>query len=944
MSAVKASDSDGSSEYNSPAQGPMNTDPASYNEPNERPKPQQSVPLSKRIACVICRKRKLRCDGARPACGTCARLQHNCVYEETRRKSGPKRGYVKMLEERLAHVEGLLNPNGTTPQVPSVPTPITTISRGPANLSHLSSAHLPQSISTSPAQNPLTGAPQTNLSAQQSVLPDEFGAINLGNDIDLSAMDTLGATENIFELMALGMDEPLPPQSMMNELHTIYFERYHEFIPMIHRPRYIASLNYPPHLQPPLYLRYAVWTTAASMSPKYRQYAEVFYTRTRKYLEQVQMRGHGENIAALAFTQAWILVALYEYKVMFFPRAWLSAGIACRSAIMLQANIMDSYSTNVKHCLPPPSDWIEIEERRRTFWCAFCADRYASVGTGWPLTLDEIDIATNLPASEAAFDNGVEETTCSLSTALDPTGAKFVRKLSVFAGHILVVAMFGRIHSHLHRGDATAGGLGSIPPNFFERFRYLDNTIHTIMFSLPNHIKRPMGPMSPPSAELIMSIHASTICLHQATIFRTRKSPTHQSEFETSKQRCLQAASEIAKVMQSCSHFDMTAFNAFMSFCVYIAARCFVQGLRTSPDGLGLDPATRARLDFLLTALDNMKEDVPIAQSFLMQLEVDMANLLDEGCIVLEECAAGKPSPLSNISTLSDSEVHSDISQASPPGDIPPGFDHGSIGVVHPQVLKHQKNSNRASPYSRELKSADSVPNGPADIGDNGGVPRFPLGSWPPTSSSASTTGNDVEMSDGSMFHSDPSSVSPLSQQVPSAAHQIRHFPGHAETVGMGSVTPAFTAQPLDIDMASSGPDPVLTLRLKELQEEQQRLLQLHDQRQRALKSQQVEQQQHVLKQQFQQEGQLRQQQQQQQQDEGHRIMQQQVTAGMGANGVNGLDTMVPNFDMGGVSSAATSETVNSVSPKPWTPSDIGITMDFSLASYLQSGRYNPQL
>jgi hypothetical protein len=55
----------------------------------------------KRIACVLCRKRKLRCDGARPACGTCKRLSHDCAYDEVRKKSGPKRGYVKLLEARL---------------------------------------------------------------------------------------------------------------------------------------------------------------------------------------------------------------------------------------------------------------------------------------------------------------------------------------------------------------------------------------------------------------------------------------------------------------------------------------------------------------------------------------------------------------------------------------------------------------------------------------------------------------------------------------------------------------------------------------------------------------------------------------------------------------------------------------------------------------------------
>lgn len=60
-----------------------------------------AVPKTKRIACVICRKRKLKCDGGKPKCATCARLGHNCAYDEIRRKSGPKRGYVKELEARL---------------------------------------------------------------------------------------------------------------------------------------------------------------------------------------------------------------------------------------------------------------------------------------------------------------------------------------------------------------------------------------------------------------------------------------------------------------------------------------------------------------------------------------------------------------------------------------------------------------------------------------------------------------------------------------------------------------------------------------------------------------------------------------------------------------------------------------------------------------------------
>ena len=59
------------------------------------------VPRPKRIACMSCRRKKLKCSSQRPSCANCARLGHECTYYEQRRKSGPKRGYVKQLESRL---------------------------------------------------------------------------------------------------------------------------------------------------------------------------------------------------------------------------------------------------------------------------------------------------------------------------------------------------------------------------------------------------------------------------------------------------------------------------------------------------------------------------------------------------------------------------------------------------------------------------------------------------------------------------------------------------------------------------------------------------------------------------------------------------------------------------------------------------------------------------
>jgi hypothetical protein len=98
--ASAGSESPDESFFNDLSQQPELNDPGKSPSGQEGHK-EDGVNKPKRIACVLCRKRKLRCDGARPTCGTCKRLAHDCAYDDVRKKSGPKRGYVKLLEARL---------------------------------------------------------------------------------------------------------------------------------------------------------------------------------------------------------------------------------------------------------------------------------------------------------------------------------------------------------------------------------------------------------------------------------------------------------------------------------------------------------------------------------------------------------------------------------------------------------------------------------------------------------------------------------------------------------------------------------------------------------------------------------------------------------------------------------------------------------------------------
>ena len=146
-------------------------------------------------------------------------------------------------------------------------------------------------------------------------------------------------------------------------------------------------------MRPPVCLRYALWTHAAHVSPKYSALTPHFYARARKYAEQDELRGFGESMITVTHCQCWSVIASFEFKMMYFPRAWMSVGRAGRLALLMSLNSQDRAAIDVKQALPPPRDWTEREERRRTFWLAFCQDRYASVGTGWPMMFDERDVS-----------------------------------------------------------------------------------------------------------------------------------------------------------------------------------------------------------------------------------------------------------------------------------------------------------------------------------------------------------------------------------------------------------------------------------------------------------------------------------------------------------------------------------------------------------------------
>ncbi|KAI9363281.1 hypothetical protein BD770DRAFT_291199, partial [Pilaira anomala] len=53
----------------------------------------------------LCRKKKVKCDGATPVCTNCKNVGLECTFQDLTKKRGPPKGYIEAIENRLYKLE-----------------------------------------------------------------------------------------------------------------------------------------------------------------------------------------------------------------------------------------------------------------------------------------------------------------------------------------------------------------------------------------------------------------------------------------------------------------------------------------------------------------------------------------------------------------------------------------------------------------------------------------------------------------------------------------------------------------------------------------------------------------------------------------------------------------------------------------------------------------------
>lgn len=407
------------------------------------------------------------------------------------------------------------------------------------------------------------------------------------------------------------------------------------FIPIIHHGRCAEWAKSDPESmsEAQTALRNAMWTLAASASAYHLTLRDSLYQRTRQTLENLDQANCGADDATAAtmapvtttadteVVQAWLLLAVHELMCVSFRRAWITAGRAFRLIQLDSAwtaadgGVPTDMSTGNQH---HQSQWIDIEQRRRTFWFAYCLDRLMSLRNGspptfservsplistyplslylsWMLTCVNVEkVLVRLPCPEAAFQYGQPVPMGFLSepktTPMNPTPTvPTMVPSSTFHECIVAATVAGHALSHRRQAvmDTAAGRNttnGQAPHGifaFWDRHSWLDSLVNDSMSAFAAQHPPAAQEREPMLMFLAMSWRAIVLYLWHTAKAMPAPAPARDHnvshavgiDSSSSAQMADQAAKEVLRLMGKMSELNSWKVCSFqyslLSSCLH---------------------------------------------------------------------------------------------------------------------------------------------------------------------------------------------------------------------------------------------------------------------------------------------------------------------------------------------------------------------------------------
>ncbi|KAF9464608.1 hypothetical protein BDZ94DRAFT_1297108 [Collybia nuda] len=354
--------------------------------------------LRRGTACLSCRKRKLKCDGTRPVCRQCDKMNrgHSCAYDDKQQKSRTQllKEQLAMLEKRLQELES--NPSGSRSS-PSTSFQLDMESYnfdsfdGTPSVSPFANGSLQlQDVGSSSSSSSSSSSPSMYTSA---LFPPGTGGLE-GFDSDLSFYNYSNATSDTNEDQVHMSSLPPASKKHLLDIFTAHKHQcwFYGSMERFYQEGHAQSYAEEPH--PALTNAIFLLSCHFSQMPCYSDMEPGFFTHT---LHEINAALDTSD-RLVDIVQASSLLAVYLYtnhRVLegyrhAFSAIRLAVGLGLHQIRPLDISAALGYPQQSSLIpLPIPQNQTELTDRISAFWQVFMVDRCWSVVNGLPLALPD---------------------------------------------------------------------------------------------------------------------------------------------------------------------------------------------------------------------------------------------------------------------------------------------------------------------------------------------------------------------------------------------------------------------------------------------------------------------------------------------------------------------------------------------------------------------------
>lgn len=530
------------------------------------------------LACIACRRKKIRCSGEKPACKHCLRSRIPCVYKVTTRKAAPRTDYMAMLDKRLKRMEErIIKIVPKQEQESAIPI--------------VRAAVKPGIPGSAPVRNPTNrkrGADEAfavDLDNWAKPAPTS-NSDNSSKPVPLVAQETQES-----ELLTEGADK-LPSRDIQEHLSEVFFENvYGQTYHLLHKPSFMRKLK-AGTLPPVLILAVCAISARFSSHPK--------ISGTPAFLRGEEWASEARNIVTrryewpnITILTCLLILGLHEFGTCQGGRSWAFGGQAIRMAFALQLHKDLDHDPQKRNDLTPLS-FIDREIRRRTMWACFLMDRLNSSGTDRPTFINQDQMKIPLPIKEKYFQLDIPGTTENLSgkvlQPISPTAGELSNpreNMGVAAYMIRAIALWGRIINYLNLGGKEDDAHPMWHPNsgYAALMKQTENFSSTLPDSLKYSRENFHSHESEGLANQFLFLHIS---IEQNILFMNRFAvPGHTSgrtpkdapkDFVTKAgAKAFEAANRISVLLRDVESCFVTA--PFTGYCAFLSSTVHVFGV-----------------------------------------------------------------------------------------------------------------------------------------------------------------------------------------------------------------------------------------------------------------------------------------------------------------------------------------------------------------------------